>query len=115
MISSDCAKALGCMGPATADHRLHRGQQLVRLNTRPCYAMDMNPDRDTDRRELRSIAQREANQTASRAGLSLPFPNPWDELDTTKLPRDASAQQIHERVRRLSEICRKPPCQRHTL
>jgi len=39
--------------------------------------------------ERRSMAQRGANEAASRAGEPLPYPNPWDVWDPTKLPRDA--------------------------
>lgn len=69
----------------------------------------------TEDRVARAIAQRDANERAREAGQPLPYPNPWDALDPTKLPRDATAEQLHQRVRRFARICRKPPCKRHTL
>ena len=71
-------------------------------------------DRDLDPK-ARSLAQRAANELALRAGEPLPFPNPWDALDPTKLPPDADAEQLQERVMRLAAICRRPRCKRHTV
>ena len=49
----------------------------------------------TEDRVARAIAQRDANERAREAGQPLPYPNPWDALDPTKLPRDATAEQLH--------------------
>lgn len=63
----------------------------------------------------RALAQRAANERAARAGKPLPYPNPWDAVDPTKLPRDATPEQIHQRYLEFTKICKAPPCKRHTI
>lgn len=71
-------------------------------------------DEDWRRKEERALEQRAANAAAARAGRPLPFPNPWDTLDPTKLPRDASEAARLERITELRKIC-KPRRKRHTI
>ncbi|MEM7584602.1 MAG: hypothetical protein AAF560_14525 [Acidobacteriota bacterium] len=72
-------------------------------------------DDDWRRKEERALAQRSANAAAAAAGEPLPFPNPWDTLDPTKLPADASPEAIQKRYVEFRRLC--PPYQpkRHTL
>jgi hypothetical protein len=72
-------------------------------------------DEDWRRKEERALAQRAANQKAAREGKPLPYPNPFDRLDPTKLPPDASPSQIMERHRKFREICRPFQPKRHTI
>lgn len=106
MIEQDPKKVRG------APEEPEEPEEHLRPRWSPCYPVGM--DRDLDR-AARSLAQRSANERARGAGEPLPFPNPWDELDPTKLPPHADPEQIHLRVVRLGEICRRPPCKRHTL
>ncbi len=72
-------------------------------------------DDDWRRKEERALAQRAANAAAARDGRPLPYPNPWDALDPTKLPRDASPAAHQQRYREFRKRC--PPFQpkRHTI
>lgn len=65
--------------------------------------------------ERRSMAQRKANEAASRAGEPLPYPNPWDVWDPTKLPRDAPAEAYQESYKAFRKLCRPKPRKRHVL
>jgi len=60
------------------------------------------------------LAQREANARAAAAGEPLPYPNVWDALDPTKVDRDATPEQITQRVREFNRRCRKP-VKRYTI
>jgi len=65
-------------------------------------------DDDWRRKEERAMAQRAANAAADREGNPLPFPNPWDEADPTKLrPEEASEEAALRRYREFCKIC--PP------
>lgn len=72
-------------------------------------------DEDWKRKEGRALAQRAANDAAAREGRPLPYPNPWDTLDPTKLPHDASREAHRRRYLELRRLC--PPYQpkRHTI
>ena len=72
-------------------------------------------DEDWKRKEERAMAQRAANVAASREGRPLPYPNPFDVWDPTKVPRDASPEQIRQSHMEFRKIC--PPFQpkRHTI
>ncbi len=72
-------------------------------------------DEDWKRKEERALAQRAANAAAARDGRPLPYPNPWDVLDPTKLPRDASPEAYQQSYREFRKLC--PPFQpkRHTI
>ncbi len=69
----------------------------------------------TREQELRAARERAANEAAKEAGSPLPFPNLWDELDPTKLPRDASDEAIQERYREFCKLCPPTPRKKHVL
>ena len=69
----------------------------------------------TRKQELRAARERAANAAAKEAGRPLPFPNLWDELDPTKLPRDASDKAIEERYREFCKLCPPTPRKKHVL
>ncbi|MBC8069882.1 MAG: hypothetical protein IAG13_16205 [Deltaproteobacteria bacterium] len=69
----------------------------------------------TSEREARAMAERAENEAARAGGEPLPFPNPWDVLDPTKVPPDATPEQIARSYEAFAEICRTPPCIRHVL
>ncbi|MEW6278894.1 MAG: hypothetical protein AB1758_09750 [Candidatus Eremiobacterota bacterium] len=64
----------------------------------------------TPEQEERAMAERRANEEAKQKGEPLPFPNLWDFLDPTKVPEDASPQEISLRYREFCKIC--PPRKR---
>ena len=65
----------------------------------------------TPEQEARAIAQREANRRAKEQGLALPYPNPWDVWDPTKVdPEEATPEKIAERYREFCKLC--PPRKR---
>ncbi len=72
-------------------------------------------DEDWKRKEERALAQRAANAAAAREGRPLPYPNPWDALDPTKLPRDATSETYRQSFREFRKLC--PPFQpkRYTI
>ncbi len=72
-------------------------------------------DEDWKRKEQRAQKQREANAEALREDRPLPFANPFDVWDPTKLPRDATPEQILARNREFRKICRPPQPKRHTI
>ncbi|MBI4617899.1 MAG: hypothetical protein HY720_30085 [Planctomycetes bacterium] len=73
-------------------------------------------DEDWARKEARALAQREENEKAAALGLPLPYPNPWDKIDPTKLrPEDATPEAIHQSVVEFNRICRPRPRKRHVL
>ena len=45
-------------------------------------------------KEARAIAERAANAEAQARGEPMPFPNPWDAWDPTKVAADATPEQI---------------------
>ncbi len=61
------------------------------------------------------MAQRRDNERARRRGLPLPYPNLWDALDPTKVPRDATPEEIHRSYLEFSRLCRPRPRKTHTL
>ena len=65
-------------------------------------------------KEAVAMAQREANAQAAARGEALPYPNPWDVIDPTKVPADATPEQIQARYRAFRLICRAPVT-RHTI
>lgn len=67
------------------------------------------------RKEERALAQRAANDQAWREGRPQPYPNPFEVLDPTKVPANATPEQIAESHRQFRKIC--PPFQpkRHTI
>jgi hypothetical protein len=69
----------------------------------------------TREQELRAKRERAANASAQRAGKPLPFPNLWDELDPTKLPRDASEKSIQESYTEFCKLCPPTPRKTHVL
>jgi hypothetical protein len=69
----------------------------------------------TKEQEERALAERAANERAQELGLPLPFPNMWDALDPTKLPRDATPEEIHERYKEFRKLCPPPPRKRHVI
>jgi len=65
--------------------------------------------------ERRSMDQRNANEAAFRASETLPYPNPWDVWDPTKLPRDASPEAYQESYKAFRKRCQPKPRKRHIL
>jgi hypothetical protein len=63
----------------------------------------------------RSMAERQANHEAAKKGEPLPHPNIWDSWDPTKLPRDATDEEISKRYREFSKLCPPPRTKRHTI
>lgn len=57
----------------------------------------------------RAVAQRRANAEALRSRRALPYPNPWDDLDPTKVPRDASEAALEARYAAFRKLCPPPP------
>ena len=51
-------------------------------------------DFKTPAQQERALAERRANEEARQRGIPLPFPNPWDSVDATKVPRDATEAQM---------------------
>jgi hypothetical protein len=70
----------------------------------------------TREQEERAIAEREANRLAKEKGLPLPYPNPWDVWDPTKVdPENATPEAIAQSYREFCKLC--PPRKRkeHSL
>lgn len=64
----------------------------------------------------RALEERAANERAQREGRPLPYPNPWDELDPTKLlPEEATPERIAERYREFCKLCSRPKGRVHIL
>lgn len=61
----------------------------------------------TPEQERRALEQRRANADAKREGRPMPFPNPWDTWDPTKVPTGASDEETLQSYREFSKICRK--------
>lgn len=72
-------------------------------------------DEDWRRKEERAMAQREANAAAVGEGRPLPYPNPWDAVDPTKVPRDASFEAQVQSVHEFRKICRPYRPKSHTI
>ncbi len=72
-------------------------------------------DEDWRRKEERALAQRAANVAASREGRPQPYPNPWDVLDPTKVPRDASPEAFRRSYVEFRKICPPFRPKRHTI
>lgn len=62
-----------------------------------------------------ALAQRTANAEAAASGRALPFPNPWDVWDPTKVPASATAEAITDSYRRFCVLCHKRPRKVHVL
>ena len=69
----------------------------------------------TAQQERLALDQRAANERAARAGEPLPFPNPWDRLDPTKVARDASPDEIQASYVAFTKLCRPRPRRKHRL
>ena len=61
------------------------------------------------------MAQRRANARAAREGRPLPHPNIWDTWDPTKVPQDATPEQIHESYLEFCKLCPPPPRKVYTI
>lgn len=72
-------------------------------------------DDDWRRKEERAATQRVANMEAIREGRPLPYPNSWDELDPTKVSADSTPEQLAERHRQFTKLCRPFQPKRHTI
>jgi hypothetical protein len=69
----------------------------------------------TRAQERRALRERAANRAAARRGEPLPFPNPWDEWDPTKVDPGATQDEIHKRYVEFTKICPPPPRRVHIL
>ena len=69
----------------------------------------------TPEQEARALRERAANERAARYGRPLPYPNPWDALDPTKLPPGSSAEEIEKRVEEFLRLCPPRPRKKHVL
>lgn len=69
----------------------------------------------TAEQTARAEAERRANEQAAAEGRALPYPNPWDAIDPTKVPQNASAQELQASYQRWSQLCRKRPRKVHLL
>jgi len=67
----------------------------------------------TAEQTARAQAERMANEKAVSDGATLPFPNPWDAVDLTKVAAPASAKELKLSYQRWSELCRKRPRKAH--
>lgn len=65
--------------------------------------------------EERALAQRAANARAKARGEPLPYPNPWDALDPTKVSAGASPEEIARRYREFRALCPPPAPKRYTI
>lgn len=63
----------------------------------------------------RALAERRANDEARQQGIALPFPNPWDFADTTKVPRDATEAEIQASYEAFRAQCRPRSRKQHRL
>jgi hypothetical protein len=72
-------------------------------------------DEDWKRKEERALAQRAANAAAVREGKPVPYPNPLAAFDPTKVPADASDEQIQQSYREFCKICPPVRPKRHTI
>ncbi len=76
--------------------------------------LDLVVEDPTELKTRLALAEREANARAAAAGEPLPFPNPWDAWDPTKVARDATPAQIHQSYLAFRKRCRLP-LKRHTI
>lgn len=65
--------------------------------------------------EERAIHERKANARAAAEGAPLPFPNIWDALDPSKVPRDATAAEVQASYLRFAQLCQPRPRKLHRL
>ena len=72
-------------------------------------------DEDWKRKEERALAQRQANVAAAREGKPLPYPSPWDRLDPTKLPPDATLEEYHKSYLEFCKLCPPFRPKRHVI
>ncbi|MBI2900095.1 MAG: hypothetical protein HYY17_07910 [Planctomycetes bacterium] len=66
-------------------------------------------------REARAMAQRRANARARARNRPMPYPNPWDTWDPTKVPQDATPEQIHRSYLEFRKLCPPPPRKVYTI
>lgn len=69
----------------------------------------------TAEQERLALEQRAANERAARVGEPLPFPNPWDRWDPTKVSRDAGQDEVQASYIAFTKLCRPRPRRRHRL
>ena len=67
------------------------------------------------RQERQAIAQRCANERAKAQGLPLPYPNPWDIWDPTKVRPDATPEEIHWSYLEFRKLCAPPLRKSYTI
>jgi hypothetical protein len=73
------------------------------------------PRLKTKEQEAKAMKQRADNRRAARDGKPLPFPNPWDEWDPTKVEPGSSVEEIHQSYVEFNKICPAPPRRVHIL
>jgi hypothetical protein len=66
-------------------------------------------------KERRAEAQRAANLRAQQQGKPLPYPNPWDALDQTKVAEGASDAAFQRSYLAFCNLCPPPPCKTHSI
>ena len=69
----------------------------------------------TPRQEQRAERERAANACASADGRPLPFPNPWDEVDSTKVTGPATDAEMHASYEEFRKLCRPRARKQHRL
>jgi hypothetical protein len=65
--------------------------------------------------ERRATAERRANEEAAALGQPLPFPNPWDGVDHTKVPRHATHDELQASYAAFRVLCPPRARKQHRL
>jgi hypothetical protein len=66
----------------------------------------------TPEQEACAMAEREENRLAALARRPLPYPNPWDAFDPTKVAADATDDEVQASYVAFRELCRPVPRKR---
>ena len=69
----------------------------------------------TKEQEHRAELERESNARAQLTGQPLPFPNPWDHVDPTKVRSPATDAELQDSYAEFRKICRPRARKQHRL